>query len=182
MDYVDSLYNSISLFMATGSLSLLFGGMFIGMFIGMFPFKVKAWLVENQANIFFMVATLGVVGSIIYSALLGLEPCRLCWYQRMILFPLPVLAGLAMYRKEFTNMVPYLKAFTLVGMVISLYQYLSQMLPGFAEYTKVATSCGLTGPDCSEISVLVFGFVTIPLMAFASFFFLFVWLQVFTKK
>ena len=53
--------------------------------------RVTAWLV----------ATVATVGSLYYSEIANFVPCRLCWYQRIGMYPLAVIL-LFGYRAAFT--------------------------------------------------------------------------------
>ena len=46
-----------------------------------------------------LVATGATFGSMFFSQVMDLPPCSLCWYQRIFMFPLPIvlLAGLVPY-------------------------------------------------------------------------------------
>jgi len=164
-----------SIFMATGSLLMLAVSLFVLLLPKVkfsFTKKVKTFLENQGPTILFMTAFFAVMGSLIYSDVLGMEPCQLCWYQRIVMYPLPVLLGYAMYKKDVKSLLPYLQILIIIGLVISVYQYLSQMLPGFATITKIAESCGVSGPACTDTYIEAFGFVTIPLMSVAAFWFM----------
>lgn len=45
-----------------------------------------------------LVAAVATAGSLTYSLLLGLYPCRLCWYQRILMYPLVVVLAYALVR------------------------------------------------------------------------------------
>lgn len=88
-----------------------------------------AWLITLIASI----ATLSL------SEFNALEPCHLCWYQRICLFPLVIILAHATYH-HFTPIVRYILILPLVGSLISLYQIL---IIGF---TSSYTPCGQNHP------------------------------------
>src|SRR3989338_2063143 len=47
-----------------------------------------------------LVSLIAVVSSLFYSEIVGFEPCVLCWWQRIFLYPLVVLFGIALWRKD----------------------------------------------------------------------------------
>lgn len=47
-----------------------------------------------------LVSLLGVCAALLYGEIWGHPPCALCWYQRICLFPLAILLGMAVYRAE----------------------------------------------------------------------------------
>ena len=52
----------------------------------------RARLVLGSAT---LVAVVGTAGSLWFSFGLGLVPCHLCWYQRILMYPLVVVLGVA---------------------------------------------------------------------------------------
>lgn len=44
-----------------------------------------------------LVAVAGTVGSLYYGDVMGLYPCRLCWFQRVALYPLVVVLWVALW-------------------------------------------------------------------------------------
>lgn len=109
-----------------------------------------------------LVATVATLGSLTYSEVYGFEPCRLCWYQRILMYPLVLVLAVGWWNKD-----PDVRRYGLplagLGMLVSAYHYLIQMFP-----TLDAGACGL-GVPCSARYVEVLGFISIPLMAFAGF-------------
>ncbi len=47
-----------------------------------------------------VVACVATAGSLYLSVVLGLHPCDLCWYQRILMYPLVVVLGVATYEKR----------------------------------------------------------------------------------
>lgn len=127
---------------------------------------------SKKGEIVFMVSVLACISSLIYSEVFGIKPCDLCWYQRIIMYPLPIIWIVGFLRKEVDQILPYVNVFSWMGLILSLYQYLSQQIPSFAEATRIAVSCGVSGSSCAESNISVFGFVTIPLLSLFSFLFL----------
>lgn len=109
-----------------------------------------------------VVAATATAGSLYFSEVARLEPCALCWYQRIAMYPLVILLAMAATRREAT-IRPYVLALAGIGAAISAYHIAVQRLPGLP-----SGSCSLTTP-CSAIQVEVLGFVTIPVLALAAF-------------
>ena len=42
-----------------------------------------------------LVAVIATVGSLYFSEVMGLIPCELCWYQRILMYPLVLVVGVA---------------------------------------------------------------------------------------
>ncbi len=124
----------------------------------------------NKAVLFaFLVALLATLGSLFYSEIAGYEPCKLCWFQRIFMYPQALLLGLALAKKD-KNIIGYSLVMSGVGGVIAGYHYLLQL--GVAP----ALPCAAVGYSaaCSQRFVLLFGYITIPMMAFTAFALLFV--------
>lgn len=109
-----------------------------------------------------LVAGTAMAGSLYFSEVARLEPCALCWYQRIAMYPLVVLLGLAAARRD-GGIRPYVLALAGIGALVSTYHVAVQRLPGLP-----SGSCSLTAP-CSAIQVEVFGFITIPVLALVAF-------------
>ncbi|MDH4116315.1 MAG: disulfide oxidoreductase [Acidimicrobiia bacterium] len=109
------------------------------------------------------VALVATTGSLIYSEVFGFEPCRLCWYQRIAMYPLAVILVIAALRKD-SSVKFYALPLAVIGGCISVYHYLLQTFPGLTG----STACAV-GVPCTAKYVNQFGFVSIPFMAAAGF-------------
>lgn len=107
-----------------------------------------AWIVALTAS----------AGSLIYSDVVGFEPCLLCWYQRIAMYPLAVILLVGAIRREF-QVKYYALPLALTGLGISIYHYSLQRNPSLE-----GGACDPSNP-CSNIFVEMFGFMTIPFMA-----------------
>jgi disulfide bond formation protein DsbB len=47
-----------------------------------------------------VVAVVATAGSLSLSEVMGLSPCDLCWYQRVLMYPLVVVLGVAVYENR----------------------------------------------------------------------------------
>ena len=109
------------------------------------------------------VAATSTIGSLIYSEGFDLIPCRYCWYQRTLMYPLAVILLIAAFRKDVSGARRYGLPLAGIGIVISGYHYLIQHFPSLE-----ASACSVDVP-CSAPYVWRFGFVSIPFMALAGF-------------
>lgn len=117
-----------------------------------------------------VIACLSMLGSLYFSEIEGLEPCHLCWYQRITIYPMVLILGIATYR-NFRGIVPYVLPVLLIGFAISIYQVLIQEIPGW----QPVELCG-QGPSCTEKQIVYFGWLTIPMLSVLGFFFMIVFL------
>lgn len=70
-----------------------------------------------------VVALVGLIGSLYLGEISGVQPCTYCWYQRVALYPLALLLGIACYRDD-RGIVVYALPLALMGAVIALLQTL----------------------------------------------------------
>ncbi len=110
-----------------------------------------------------LVALASTVGSLVYSEVYEFDPCRLCWYQRIAMYPLVLTIGIAAARRDRAGLRAYVLPPAIIGAVIAAYHYLIQVFPSFD------TGACSAGVPCSARYVEEFGFVSIPFMAFAGF-------------
>lgn len=109
------------------------------------------------------VAVASTIGSLLYSEAYDLIPCRLCWYQRIFMYPLAVVLLVAWVRRDPAGARRYAPPLALIGLPISIYHYLVQHFPNLE-----STACLIDVP-CSAAYVWRYGFVSIPFMAIAGF-------------
>lgn len=68
-----------------------------------------------------LIATLATLASLYYSEILEIYPCKFCWYQRIFLFPLPLILFPIVYSKK-TEFIPYILSLPIIGFAIACYQ------------------------------------------------------------
>lgn len=128
--------------------------------------SVAGWAraVAPQSVVFaWIVATVATVGSLYYSEHAGFVPCELCWYQRIVMYPLVIVLGVAALRRDRMVWITTL-AFVVVGAPLSLYHWLVERVPAFEE----SSSCSAITP-CSAPWFEKLGFVTLAWMAMSAF-------------
>jgi disulfide bond formation protein DsbB len=108
-----------------------------------------------------IVALTATVGSLIYSEVIHFEPCRLCWFQRIAMYPMVVVLLVGAIRREY-QVKYYALPLSVAGLGVSIYHYLMQVFPALE-----GGSCGVV--SCSARLVEIFGFISIPFMAGAGF-------------
>ncbi|MXZ24133.1 MAG: disulfide bond formation protein B [Caldilineaceae bacterium SB0665_bin_21] len=109
------------------------------------------------------VAVTAVAGSLYFSEIRHFEPCLLCWYQRILMYPLAVIMGFALITR--VSVMAWLVLGTaVVGQAVAAYHVLLQKTSWFSS----ATTCG-TGPSCAIPYIDWFGIVTIPMLSLTAF-------------
>ncbi len=118
---------------------------------------------KNILYIAWTVAAGGMFGSLYISEVLKLTPCILCWFQRIAMYPLVVILGVGILRKN-KDLHWYALPLSIIGFLIALYHFLlqSRIIP------ESAAPC-VQGVSCLTKQLELFGFVTIPIMAMAAF-------------
>lgn len=111
-----------------------------------------------------LIASIGTLLSLFFSDIRNLEPCHLCWYQRICLFPLVIILGIAAY-KSFFDITTYVLPQVFLGFMLAFYQIAIQEIPGW----NPIDICG-GGPSCSEKYNIGLGPITIPMLSAACFF------------
>ncbi|PIC63004.1 disulfide bond formation protein B [Sporosarcina sp. P13] len=123
---------------------------------------------ENLLLFIWTVALTATLGSLYYSEIKGYIPCTMCWYQRIFMYPIVLIGIIALIQKN-AKVALTTATFSFIGGCIALYHYGIQKLPALQEN---APTCG--GVSCTGQYVNYFSFVTIPLLAFVAFAFIFI--------
>lgn len=110
-----------------------------------------------------LVALVATGGSLYFSEVMLFVPCNLCWWQRILMYPLVLLLGVASYTNDH-RVVRYVLPLSIAGMFVSAYHYLGQKVPNFLP-PEVCRG----GVPCTGEYINWLGFITIPLLAFTAF-------------
>ena len=104
-----------------------------------------------------LVALVATAGSLYLSLGLGLVPCELCWYQRILMYPLVVVFGVALVERRLGVYRTVLPLSTL-GTVLAAYHSWLQLSAG--------GRCSFGG--CAAVQLRVVG-LTIPNLSLVAF-------------
>lgn len=126
-----------------------------------FYYKIKKTITENQILLIFLLSLIATLGSLTYSEILGYTPCKLCWFQRITMYPIALISGIALIKKD-NAVKKYVLSLAIVGALIALYHYAVQFLPQ-------VVACSYNGVDCALKQAIHYGYITIPMMAFSTF-------------
>ncbi len=125
---------------------------------------IQRHLAKDLVYLSFLFVVAGFFGSLYFSEVRGLAPCILCWYQRCALYPLMIIIPIAWWCKD--RALPYyILGLSLTGLCIALYH---NLLSWHVIPERLAPC--VQGISCTTQVVSWFGFITIPLLAMASFF------------
>lgn len=128
-----------------------------------FDRKLKERYASEALWFAWLVATTSTLGSLYYSEVANFLPCKLCWYQRIAMYPLTVILGIAAFKRD-GAVRKYVLPLASIGAVISAYHYLLERFPSL----EGAVSCDPTNP-CTLVWVWEFHFISIPFMALSGF-------------
>lgn len=143
------------------------------LFIGLF----SAYLLHDRVRFFadvmrhvrpyvlhiaFFLSLAGMALSLFYSGVLGIEPCPLCWWQRIFLYPQVVLFGVALVKRD-AHIALYSSILSLLGLGVAIYHHALQVMPAGS------LPCPATGVSCAQRFIFEFGYITFPMMAVSLF-------------
>lgn len=112
------------------------------------------------------VAIVCTLGSLYMSEIAKFKPCMLCWFQRIAMYPLVLLLGIATFRRD-RDIRIYVMAQAGIGAAIAAYHSWIQAFPPVG-----GTSFCTVDAPCTERYVWELGFVSIPFMALSGFLFI----------
>ena len=112
----------------------------------------------------FILSLVGSAMTLYYSEILLVDPCGLCWLQRVFLYPQVVLFAVALYTKD-KGVALYSIFLSLVGALIALYHHYLQM-GGVDLFPCPAV---METIDCADKTFLLFGYITFPFASLSLF-------------
>jgi disulfide bond formation protein DsbB len=118
------------------------------------------WLMLFAAWAVALVATLGAIFA---GEIMGQTPCLLCWYQRIFMFPLAVLLGVAGFRGD-GGAFYYGLPLAVMGALVAAYHCLL-----YADIlTEAMRPCTQNGPSCTDAAMNLAG-LPLPYLSLAAF-------------
>lgn len=124
--------------------------------------RIDAFVATNVAPVAvpgaFAVALTTTLGSLWFSERAHFTPCKLCWLQRIGIYPLVVILLVVMVRRDLAGRV-YAIALAACTVPISVYHYLVEWYPNLE-----TTSCDPTAP-CTAVWFRELGYMSLSYMA-----------------
>ena len=111
----------------------------------------------------FLVAAGSTLGSLYFSEIADFVPCRLCWFQRIAMYPLTVVLLVGAIRKD-RAVRWYAGPLAIIGAAIAGWHTLIEWRPQLDN-----GECELTGPSCTYVWFREFGFISLATMALTGF-------------
>lgn len=124
---------------------------------------MKKFIQKYVLYIAWMQALVATLGSLYYSEIRHFAPCILCWYQRILMYPLVIVIAVGILRKD-KKLYHYVLPMSILGWLIAFYHVLLQK--GFL---PEAVALCIIGASCTVKYTGYFGFITIPLLSLAAF-------------
>lgn len=125
------------------------------------------WLYAAPAllgrHIALLAAWIATCGSLFMSEVLHWIPCLLCWYQRILMYPLVLLLGVATYRQDERSFA-YTLPLSIAGLVVAAYHVLYENVPAVRGMGVCAG-----GVPCEVKYIEWLGFITIPVLSLTAF-------------
>jgi len=112
----------------------------------------------------FVVAAIATGGSLFFSEIAHFVPCELCWYQRICMYPLSIVALLAALFDD-PRAARYLLPLPVAGVGVSVYHLLVEN-----GVVGQSATCLISAPGgCGVKWINEFGYITIPTLALTAF-------------
>lgn len=126
--------------------------------------RTLAAIEEYAPALAMLVALVAMLGSLYYSEVAGFVPCVLCWYQRILMYPLVLIIFVGLVSRD-VFLPRYVLPLSVIGIGVSTYHYLTQL--GIVGGSNVCAA----GVPCTVRYVDLFGlgFITIPFQALVAF-------------
>ena len=122
----------------------------------------RSTIVAWRSTITLGIAAVSTAGSLYFSEVANYVPCTLCWYQRIAMYPIVVVAAVALWRQSESRVtVAWLSG---LGAVVAGYHTIIEWQPDLD-----AGVCSASGPACTDVWFRSLGFATLASMALIAF-------------
>jgi disulfide bond formation protein DsbB len=137
-------------------------------FVALFIFRTEhsTWLTyvkENAINLYLTLLIIATVGSLFYSEIADFTPCKLCWIQRIFIFPQILIILVSKFNKKkevlMENIWGYLSWMTGFGLFFTI---IHNYIYYFGKETSATCDAAAS---CKAYYMYEYGIVTIPFMA-----------------
>jgi disulfide bond formation protein DsbB len=121
------------------------------------PYKLFMWKI-------FIISFIAVFSANIYEFVYNDAPCLLCWYSRILIYPILIISIVELFKKTRTAYI-YIAAFAFLELLLSIYHYSFHFRRYVLGDIFMPCSTNPLLPDCTQSKIISFGFATMPLMA-----------------
>ncbi len=163
MEQFSAIYNSI---VGVGVIAMQVAILLIAIALIIKNRRILNWIAVRKVQLLFAVSTGALIGSVIYSNIIGFSACYLCWIQRGLMVPVAIISAVGIVRKSASRLVVRLSSiFIAGGVIVATYHTLIQN--GVGEGSAICQALG--GISCTQLYVNQFGYITIPVMSLTVF-------------
>jgi len=127
------------------------------------PPGALAPLAERALLVAFAIALAATLGALFIGEIIGQMPCTLCWYQRIAMFPLVPVFGVALWRADPQGAL-YAWPLTLAGLLLAAWH--AGLYAGIVP--RAIMPCSADGPSCTDSAQVILG-LPIPYLSLAAF-------------
>lgn len=134
------------------------------LFFGPKKNMLLAYISKHFLVLGFLISLVASLFSLVYSEIIGFLPCHLCWFQRIFMFPLVFIFGVAFWDKD-RRAIRYALPLLCAGFLVSVYQ-------NFFYYFGEGSSlpCDASGVSCYQRLISEFGgYISLPMLALTGF-------------
>lgn len=110
-----------------------------------------------------LLATVSTLGALFLGEVMGYTPCVLCWYQRICMFPLVLILAAGLFPLD-PKVIRYALPLAVSGWLLAVY-HLALVAGLIPENIQPCQK----GVPCSDLQVIWFGFINIPLLSVLAF-------------
>lgn len=166
---MDNPFTPLLSFLAFGTLLFLIG-IVAGLLLFVISFfaqkksaigKLSKLLGDNAMGIGLIIASFATISSLFLSEVAGFPPCKLCWYQRIFMYPQVIVLGVGLLYNDLKARLMAL-ILSIIGALVAMYHILVQFFPA-------SFKCSDEIANCSLKSFTYYGFITIPVMSLTAF-------------
>jgi len=111
-----------------------------------------------------LLVSVSTTTSLFFSSVLEYEPCVLCWYQRICLFPMVFILAAGLFPTFDKSVIKYALPLSIAGGLTAFYHTL--LYAGIIPESIQPCSKGVS---CTEKYIELFGFISIPMLSFLAF-------------
>jgi disulfide bond formation protein DsbB len=120
-------------------------------------------LLGSEVWIAWAFALVATAGSLFFSEIADFIPCRLCWFQRIGMYPLAVLLLIAAIRRDARGAAIYGLPLAAFGSIVAIYHIYIEYHP------EAETAACKIGAPCTTKWIDKLGYITIPVLALTAF-------------
>lgn len=126
--------------------------------------KFVTFVNKKEIKFALLVSLVATLGSLFLSEIAHFEPCKLCWLQRIFMYPQVFILAVALKEKS-KDIFKYVLPLSVTGLAIAAYHYYFQISG------NPLIPCSTVGfsVSCSERFFTYYGYITIPWMSLSAF-------------